>query len=509
MRFGQLLTSQFILLFGFLTANLLNAQNQPYLNLDYQLKLSEYGGKTYPVVDVSSFHKEAEAINYPGIKTIDAKQIFKPGTVFLGFGLPNVYSARVTDTGVRKFDVKSLHRAESTIAESDGRVQSGILIVPKNISKESIENVAIEANKRVGKTYSTCANGNFQLLKASGFTLASSDPGASYFFPNSLLEAILTEGILFDGKPVDFDIVNTTPYSLKEFIGLIKNATLNTPIRHLKKATVTPEQKKTALENAAQVVEINEKLAAENPSAKPSDNTYIIETSEPSKLGRLARSFWGDHTIFRITLTGEGKPDIATFLPKTLQEFPNENPDFFTKFKKNWLFSPTVVQFIGSNMAPTYSAPKTIDEAQITGLMEASTEEKPNKFNFVLTDSHMIIGKLNAGYKWADWILSKHVLLSNYAKNVRYAGEMWKTADGVIHINNDSGTYKPTLDDMGQALKFAQALFPNLKIVMERAEASVDAPKQEEQEASSICKLEQAIEEQEREKPAVTVEVAK
>lgn len=62
----------------------------------------------------------------------------------------------------------------------------------------------------------------------------------------------------------------------------------------------------------------------------------------------------------------------------------------------------------------------------------------------------------------ANWVLAKHVLLADYDPDVRYAGEAWAedTPDGrVMHINNNSGTYKPTAAQLHEAARYLAEAF--------------------------------------------------
>jgi hypothetical protein len=63
-----------------------------------------------------------------------------------------------------------------------------------------------------------------------------------------------------------------------------------------------------------------------------------------------------------------------------------------------------------------------------------------------------------------DWVLSKPVAVSGYSKDVRFAGELWKMPDNVVHFNDNSGTYLPAPAATFAALDLAHAMFPGLTI---------------------------------------------
>lgn len=456
----------FILLLISLGANFSLALH-PYLDIGYQETSATYGDRDYPVLDVSKFHLEADAPNYPGIKTIKASVIFKPGTVFLGFGLPNVFTARISEDGhLRKFDVKSLHRAESTIVDSEkGIAQSGYFIVLKKVPVEAIERVVAKAEELKGRTYPSCSQGNYELLRAAGFSIRSEHPSEKYFLPSSLLTDILTKGITYNGQRIEYDIVKTTPLDLKDFMAALSKAIRNTFYRHWTKSRVTEGYRDQALAHAAEIDRVNAELHRNNPASPETGRLHSIETSEPSAAGTWGRWAWGAHTIYKIALGGQNEPQVRDYLPRVLKEFPNEAPDCKTRIKRR-AFRQGNVSWIRSKMAYRFSEPRLVDESHILDLLTPHTEQTPNVFNFVVTDDHIFIGKISVQWGLVDWILSKHVLLSNYAPNVLFAGEM-KNINGVVVINRLSGSYQPDEEELKRAVMYARVKFPYIPIKAE------------------------------------------
>ncbi len=477
MKFLLLFRRFYFLFFFSLFSPILSAIDlHPYLNLKYEEVDDDYGGKNFQIIDLFKFHKEADAIHYPGLKTINAAEIFKVGTVFLGFGMPNVYMARIVldengEPALKKFDVKSLHRAESTIVESNGTAQSGYFIVLKNMTEEAVKRVVVAVKERKGHTFPTCAQGNYEALRAAGFSIYAQDPSAHYYLPTSLFQSILANGILFDGAKVQFDIVKTTPHNLQTYMGMLSNAIIKTPYRHHQKDNVTPEYIEAAKKNAVLIAKENARLLKEHPASPPANRVFTLETSEPSTMGSFARKIWGAHTLYKISITGEGKPRVEDYLPKILKEFPKANPDCFTRLKRNWMFSKNSVSWINNNMASRFSDPRLIDESHILELLKPHTKEHPNKFNLVLTDEHLILGKLSVHFGWIDWVLSKHVLLSDYSDKVHFAGEISKVinenGEEILVLSNDSGSYQPSKEELAAALSYARELLPHVKIEAE------------------------------------------
>jgi hypothetical protein len=180
---------------------------------------------------------------------------------------------------------------------------------------------------------------------------------------------------------------------------------------------------------------------------------FDIRIGKASAFGAYMRSFWGDHPIFEIDLR---KQDVR--VNDYLKAFPQENPGWATRLKRDLLFSSAVTQFLRSEMASDYNHHRGISENALLEML------KDIRYNFVITPDEIIIARVDG--KTVSWALSKHCLLANYADNVVFAGEFWKH-DGKIYINNNSGTYKPTAEELEAAVSFLQALAPNLSIVGE------------------------------------------
>jgi hypothetical protein len=156
--------------------------------------------------------------------------------------------------------------------------------------------------------------------------------------------------------------------------------------------------------------------------------------------------------------------EVSDFLPDSLSAFPQENPSWGTWVKKKFLFNPMMVGMIHSNMACDYTYFSALSEYDFLKMILPHSPDAPNKYNFVLTGDQIIISQLDVGNKTASWALSKHVLLANYSKDVRFAGEFWKGSDNVIYFNNNSGTYKPTTEHLEKAEQLLQTLLSGVKV---------------------------------------------
>ncbi len=92
------------------------------------------------------------------------------------------------------------------------------------------------------------------------------------------------------------------------------------------------------------------------------------------------------------------------------------------------------------------------------------------KMTFSLTDKYLYIGDTGLGPK--DW-LSKHVLLSRAAVEVRCAGSLGFEEE-ILMICNDSGTYRPCEDALKLFKELLLRSFADIQVVMRVVKADAD-----------------------------------
>lgn len=190
------------------------------------------------------------------------------------------------------------------------------------------------------------------------------------------------------------------------------------------------------------------------------DGDYEVQISQPSKFGALFRHVWPAHTFFRVK---QSKAAAGDYLPVTLKAFPQANPSLLTRIKKGFLFSPPVVAFIRRQLAKGFEVVGGLTDKDLFDKLEVHSKESPAKYNIVIEGGLLTVARLDHGSKAPDWILSKHVLMSGYSRDVRFAGELWKEADGTVRLSNNSGTYRPTDAQLERAVAYLSAVFPNIR----------------------------------------------
>ncbi len=416
-------------------------------------------------------------------RTVDDLKVFRIADVFaasdeifIGFGKPNTYLV-VPDgkAGYQKFAGKSLKRAPSVVQDTRGFVQSGILIRLKNLPAQAAQRIREGMQAYDGQKFWTCVNACMHVMEHAGFT-SGSKPLSKRVWPYSLLASLLRDGLQFEGKDVEFEVIRTTDEPLQRYAWQIISAELSTFTRHADRALQGKAKKSRFFAGTYKIVHApgrlldsmrKRKLRMVGPVAPAlPEQQYCadirVRVSRSSGLGTLLRQLWGAHTLFE---SQQDRVKLADFLPSLLKPFPQPNPSMATRAKKMVLFSRPVIWLIRRVLAKGYFAIGAKSERDIYDMLRTDSEKSPNKYNLVITRSRIIISRINVGVKLIDWILSKHVLISGYDPQVAFAGELWKDANGVIHINRNSGTYQPSEEMLDEALAFMRAVFPHLTFV--------------------------------------------
>lgn len=441
-----------------------------------------FGSHVDEVVDASSIRE----------RTIQDLRVFRisdlfagKNEIFLGFGLPNVYLT-VPDGkgGYEKFAAKSLKRAPSVVEDTRNFVQSGIMLRLLNLPDHAAEKLRAAMRLHHGKKYMTCVNANLRVLEDAGFT-SGQRKLSSIYMPYALLSYLLSNGLAFEGKSVQLEVVRTTQANMESYARQIIAAELMTFCRHGERMLEAKSQKSKLWSAARAAVTapfkligvvgglvgfkstpavISREVAPALPASVDYEHDFRVKLSVPSSAGTILRQFWGAHALF----TGEQtRVNPLDYLKARLQPFPQKNPNFVTRVKKRVLFSKFVIKLIHKVLAPAYADLGLKSERDVYDMLRTDSAKKSNKYNLVITVKKIIVARTTVGVKIIDWVLSKHVLASGYDPDVLFAGEVWKDCDGVIHINGNSGTYQPTDEEVLAAGRYMQAAFPHLRVVVD------------------------------------------
>ncbi len=415
------------------------------------------------------------------LKVIEIADVFTgDNEVFIGFGKPNAYLVCPSPKGgYQKFYGKSLRRAPSIIQHTKGIVQSGILIRFKNLPSDAIPRIQAAMVKHHGKKFWTCVNAILCIMNDAGFASGTKSLTKRYM-PFNQLGALIRDGFTYDGKPVEMEVIRTTSANVEKFGIQIKFAEYMTMCRHAQrksKALAWLSDSFTSFKRGF-AEEVLGRRRTEAPAyveapALPDNPNYkddiVIGLSKASSAGVILRMLWGAHTLFQAS---QSRVDINDYLPEVLPPFPQKNPSFVTRLKKKVLMSPFVVWLIRQILAPSFAKVGAKSEQEIYDMLVTHSDELPFKYNIVMSRDETTIAQTSVAVKVIDWLLSKHVIVSGYKYDERFAGEVWKDVDGVIHLNPNSGTFQPTDEQLIQAGHYMKAIFPHVRVVVEATDGS-------------------------------------
>ncbi|UJR11483.1 hypothetical protein I4U23_015662 [Adineta vaga] len=408
-----------------------------------------------------------EEIEFEHIKLISLDKLFNnKNEIFLGFGLPNVYLTIPNEQfdGYVKFAAFMFWRQLSAVINTKGRVQSGFLLRFRDLPEHVLQIIRQAMKDHSNQRHVSCAYANACVLNSSGLTSGDTDL-RNHFGARALFQQIYEKGLELNGHSLKFDIIRTTPLTLEQHFHEVRKKELTSIGRTFKK--VYNECTHSSDKSRAPLIQVND--IPTNPIiTSTKDYLTRLEISHPRRFGAVIRKLWGSHTLFKVIPNRE-KIDINNYLPDNLRAFPLKNPDLFTRVKQYILFSRPVVLTIRKQLASLWDDHGEFSSSSLASMMSINTKTDAHVYNIVITGHH-VIGMHNNPFlnsKLVDWVLSKHVLISGYDDDVRFAGEAWMEhrADGVIfHLTNNSGTYKPNNEQLAKTAQFLSDAVPGLNV---------------------------------------------
>ncbi len=421
-------------------------------------------GEIVELKDLSGFVQETPSASAPDVDVVSAAKLFGHDEVVLGIGRPNVFLLIPDGNGRHvRYAAKSCWRGESRLERTMGIVQSGVFVILRGLTPEQVENVLESAKRHEGERGPTCVNANMRVLGDAGITAGNGMPLDRLYLPVSAFRTIQKYGLRVNETLLGTENVKTTERYLEHQAFRTNLAVLLTPFRHVKRFFQGLSKKKAGTDGKRPA---KAKRTVSESSIEPGPKDLTLRISNPSWMAVPLRLAWGAHTVFTLE---QNRADIDAYLPERLRAFPQENPSAFTRLKKTVLFNRLVVSGVNALLQSRTSVFPGKTESDIRNMFETHDGETPNRYNVVASKSGLMAAKIHAGNRIADWILSKHVLISNYHHDVRFAGEVWKDAEGTIWVNNNSGTYRPDAAQLEAFANYLREVFPNVRVRTEGA----------------------------------------
>ncbi len=445
-----------------------------------------FWGKTQKVVNTIKSPGNPnglEEVKAGKLDVINIHQLFSgPNEFLIGFGKPNVFTVMPDQKNPGKYeklDAYMFFRKKARVASAEV-VQSGVFIRPRNLPPEAVQAFREAMTGVLDKRSLSCARANSKALKNAGFT--SGGVSLVNNRPFNLFLQIANRGLEYNGKKVEFDIINTTGQNIEDHFWDVHNKEVSSPVRAIQKACGGDEKvsdsDKAAVKHAKQLAPV-----ADNSGASGLGPLVKLRNSRPSMLAAPLRRLWNAHVLWE-ALPDNTRVNINTYLPDTLQDkFSLEKAAgremSLVDKAKSVAFSEPMIHAMRKGLAATWDDAGAYSADQLGAMMRTpgpGEEIKPDAqgrilYNFVIsgdkTENRVTIARLDVGKKAPDWVMAKHVLLSGYDKDVRCAGECWAERivkpDGKpgirLHINNNSGTYRPTDAQVKSAAQYLSQVF--------------------------------------------------
>lgn len=419
-----------------------------------------------------------EEVKVGKLQVVSLEQFFlDKDQVVIGFGKPNVFTLVPADNGYQKLDAFMFYRKKARMVWSSV-VQSGIFIRPRKLPEGCLDALWRGLRAQRGKRSFTCAQANATALTEAGFT--SGGAGLEDLVrPQALFMRIVREGLEFRGEPVVFDILNTTPVTAEEHFEAVLAKERRSPISYFEKLFDAGQK------SAAEVEALKAARALKAVSAPTTPilagAPLRVRNSRPSDLGMVFRQIWGHHVLWE-ALPDPEEINIDNYLPEVLLDKFTLAKEQGHKLKsvdkvKSVMFSREMIESIRRSMTAHFDDMGAYQPGQIKAMVPAAAMgEAPIVFNLVICGPKQLgrisITRIEGESKAPDWVLSKHVLISAYDPDVRYAGEIWAeryvAPDGTeqlrFHLNNNSGTYHPTPKQLEGSASYLRALFPGVEL---------------------------------------------
>lgn len=411
---------------------------------------------------VDSSH--VQTVDHEGLSLLPVEEVFSDSeALFLGFGIPNVYLAVPGEQGWEKYAATMFWRQPSFVADTKGRVQGGMLVELRQLAPEAVGELREVMHSHAGRRAITCARSNALVLHGAGFTSGGRSL-RRFVRPMTLARHLWEHGLEHRGDPVELRVIRTGGQSISDhFLKVIRKESTSVG-RVVKKQTAKLSRRRN---NAAPTIEPRPM----SPAKLEAGDTSLaaeLRMGRPSRVGAMIGSYIGDHPIF------EAIPDPAnvdldspdfTELNAALPAYPGRL-DVGTKLKKYLLFAPTPVRVIRSQLAQDMQSMGMHSGHTLTSMLQLGPPQDPFLYNAVLSGGALRVARLENRTEKdrgrANWLLAKHVLIAGYDPDVRFAGEFWVSEENgqrTVHLNNNSGTYKPSRSQAEAAGRFIEQGF--------------------------------------------------
>ena len=438
---------------------------------------------SYPEIQMLGRQRSRIVYHSPDLRVMEDanthQTIFRVASVFgstesvlIGFGKPNA-AVSVYDDAARtwkRLTAFMFFRNKSRISARD-ELQVGLYFELVGLSLETRQRLLKAMEHRAGVRSSTCAHLTAAALSEAGFSLGGGRDIGRVYRPSHMAALIWRFGLQHEGKTVSIRVVNTSRLGVRDHLVGVWLKEFMSPFRLIAKQLHRRQDRAPRVAVESQPVTVRENSTWDGV-------LVTVKMSRPSMLGSFLTILWGRHAEIRVSV-----PGLLTIpeLSLPLRPFPGPLMSWASKAKKNFLFSRPVVALINRIRASSFDRYNSIPIDAALEMMSPVQEIEGEVAQIALWNCAIVAvddtyefrlsplknqDVLSSGSKLrrlSDWILAKHVVATGYDSNTVFAGEAWVIRDGTaggvtLCVNNNSGTYKPTVDQLESAAQLIRLL---------------------------------------------------
>jgi hypothetical protein len=408
--------------------------------------LGHRGSRLVVHVPVKSKVDERTGLPFCAVKSV----FHDDNSVFIGFGVPNVFTMLPSKEEGKwdKFSAFMFFRKRSYVAKKIDRMQAGVYFDLRGLPSEATDAIRREMKVQEGRLTASCANANARVLSAAGFTCGGKSLKRVYR-PSHLAALIWEHGLEYKGEKVSIRILlagrevsdHFQAVWMKEFTSFCRMVEKTVKEKLVRNSHAAVSAPKFLTNQRVDGMSVERWTAA--------GELATVGISRPSWFGVWLGFILGQRPIFSAE---PGMQITAPELQTALPAFPGKL-DKVTKLKRYILFSRPVVWAIRRHLVRDIDQYKDVPRQAIVEMLRLSngpTHEQAFVYNLVVTGSGIHIARLEnrngRDRKIINWLMAKHVLISGYDHDVRFAGEIWiYVVDGeyTVYLSPNSGTYRP------------------------------------------------------------------
>ncbi|CAF4810865.1 unnamed protein product, partial [Rotaria magnacalcarata] len=199
-------------------------------------------------------------------------------------------------------------------------------------------------------------------------------------------------------------------------------------------------------------------IHSQEPCQTQNEEVTLHKLTSPY-LSRIINTVYGEFSIFQLNISSN---IIDMYLPDILSPLP-ASITVTDRMKRYLLYLKSMVAALHSQVnREMRNLSSIVPEAEFfQQLLPEQTDMA--RCNIVILGDRIIFARIPQTYRVTYYLLCKHIALADCSADVRFAGQLWRDDESFL-LNNDSGTYRPSIILVESAIALFKRLFPFLEI---------------------------------------------